>query len=51
MKYYTSSDIVRSSHGHKLGWTGAKGAREIFQSFFLLWPKKYFCGFTRFRKF
>ncbi len=32
-------------------WTGAKGAREIFLSFFLLWPKKYFCGFTRFRQF
>jgi hypothetical protein len=34
------------------GWTEEKGG-EIFIkiSFFLLWPKKYFCGFTRFRQF
>jgi hypothetical protein len=48
---FSSKSLSLSSTPAAVGWIGAKGAREIFLSFFLLWPKKYFCRFTRFRQF
>jgi hypothetical protein len=33
---------VNAPESESSGWTGAKGAREIFLSFFLLWPKIFF---------
>jgi hypothetical protein len=50
---HSNAKGFESGCGLHEGWTGTgeKGAREIFLSFFLLWPKKYFCGFARFRQF
>ncbi len=44
-------EFYREYYYGKVGWTGAKGAREIFLSFFLLWPKIFFCGIAGFRQF
>ncbi len=49
----TVSSASQTTSQTNNGWTVvvAKGAKEIFTTYFVLWPKNYFCGFTRFRQF